>query len=146
MPFHPANSTPKKQMHSEEERDMSDTRKIDIGMIIKRNDDKGRPYTRTLPDGTIVPSPLIVTRNYGVPSDVEIRFSYWDLDEQSLQVRLSGQKSQDEFDAFAKEQHDRMQQLVQNGEVDSMIRDHENQQRIMDLEAQIARNGGRAND
>lgn len=126
---------------------MSDSRKIDIALVVKRNDDNGKPYTRTLQDGTVVPDPLIVTRNYGVPSDVEIRFSYWDLDEQSLQVRMSGHKDQREFDDFARVQHDRMQQLVSMGEVNSMIRDHENQMRIADLEARVARGtGAGAND
>lgn len=125
---------------------MSDIKKIDIGMIIKRNDADGKPYVKTLADGTVVPSPLIVTRNYGVPSDVEIRFSYWDLDEQALQVRLSGQKQEGDFEEFAKEQHARMQQLVATGEVDAMIRDHDSQQRIMELEAQLARTKGPAND
>lgn len=126
---------------------MSDSRKIDIALVVKRNDDNGKPYTRTLQDGTVVPDPLIVTRNYGVPSDVEIRFSYWDLDEQSLQVRMSGQKDQREFDDFARVQHDRMQQLVSMREVNSMIRDHENQMRIADLEARVARGtGAGAND
>jgi hypothetical protein len=117
---------------------MSDARKTDIALIIKRNDENGRPYTRKLPDGRVVPDPLITTRNYNVADDVEIRFSVWDLDEQSLQVRLSGQKEESAFEDFSAVQHERMQQLVRNGQVDAMIRDHENQRTIAELQNRIA--------
>lgn len=116
-------------------------RKVDIALIMKTKDDNGKPYTRRLPDGKVVPDPLILTRNYNVPGDVEIRFSVWDLDEQSLSARLSGNPGQEAFDDFMAIQHERMQQLVRDGQVDSMIRDHESQRRIAELEQRVAGKG-----
>lgn len=124
---------------------MANKRKIDIALVMKSKDENGRPYTRTF-DGKTVPDPMIVTRNYGVPDDVEIRFSLWDLDAEALMPLLSGNPSQDEFDTFFRTQHDRMQELVRTGQVDSMIRAHEDRRRIADLESQVGAHRTPSND
>lgn len=116
---------------------MADKRKIDIALVMKSKDENGKPYTRRMPDGQVVPDPMITTRNFGVPDDVEIRFSLWDLDAQVLMPLMSGSPSQEDFDTFFRIQHDRMQELVRTGQVDSMIRGHEDRRRIADLESQV---------
>jgi hypothetical protein len=119
---------------------MADKRKIDIALVMKTKDENGKPYTRRMDDGQVVPDPMITTRNFGVPDDVEIRFSLWDLDAQVLMPLMSGTPSQDDFDTFFRTQHERMQELVRNGQVDSMIRSHEDRRRIAELESQVGSN------
>lgn len=124
---------------------MADRKPIDIAVIFKSRDDNGELLTQTLPDGTVVPSPLIVTRNYSEDDMPEIRLSFWDLDHQALEVRLEPRNDGMAFDAFARLQHDRMQELVRNGQLQAILNADASERRIAELERQLAsskQNGG----
>lgn len=124
---------------------MADKKPIDIAVIFKSRDDNGELLTQTLPDGTVVPSPLLVTRNYSEDEMPEIRLSFWDLDHQSLEVRLEPRNDGMAFDEFARLQHDRMQELVRNGQLQAILNADASERRIAELEHEVAKskqNGG----
>lgn len=124
---------------------MADRKPIDIAVIFKSRDDNGELLTQTLPDGTVVPSPLIVTRNYSEDDMPEIRLSFWDLDHQALEVRLEPRNDGMAFDEFARLQHGRMQELVRNGQLQAILNADASERRIAELERQLAsskQNGG----
>lgn len=124
---------------------MADRKPIDIAVIFKSRDDNGELLTQTLPDGTVVPSPLLVTRNYSEDEMPEIRLSFWDLDHQSLEVRLEPRNDGMAFDEFARLQHDRMQELVRNGQLQAILNADASERRIAELEHEVAKskqNGG----
>jgi hypothetical protein len=117
---------------------MAEQKTIDIALIYKSRDDQGNLLTRTLPDGSVVPAPLIVSRNYGDAPMPEVRISFWDLDHESLEVRLDPKNAAEAFDAFARQQHERMQDLVRTGQLQSILDADASQRRIAELERKLA--------
>lgn len=124
---------------------MTDKKPIDIAVIYKLHDDNGELLTQTLPDGRKVPDPVIFTQNYSDAEMPEIRFSFWDLDHETLEFRLGDASDDNAFEEFAKLQHSRMQDLVRTGKVKAMLDAYAAERRIAALERQLAslkQNGG----
>ena len=126
---------------------MSDTKNIDIALIVRMNDENGNPYMRTLEDGKKVPDPMIFTQNYGDTDGVRIRVSLWDLDKENLYPLLPESRPnvstshEEEFEEFFLQQHSRMQDLVSQGVIQSRQKSHSDRQRIEELEHIVRKNG-----
>ena len=123
---------------------MSQEKTIDVAMVLRTKDENGKPYTRTMPDGSVVPDPLIFTQNYGDLAGVRLRVSLWDLDNESLHPLLSShtdgsEPRPGEMDEFFAVQHERMQELARSGTLATREKDFAQNRKIADLQRQIGK-------
>ena len=123
---------------------MTDVKNIDVAFVLRTKDENGKPLTRTLPDGTEVPDPMIFTQNYGDLDGVRLRVSLWDLDNETLHPLLSNlpggrQPPVGEMDEFFALQHSRMQDLSNSGTLESREKDFRHRREIDKLQSQIKR-------
>ncbi len=81
---------------------------------------------------------------WGVPEDVEVRFSFWDYDKETLTPILERDSSSNPQEFF-KLMHDRMQEWNANGGFQLAKEMQEKDQRIKNLEEQIRNQGGTPN-
>lgn len=117
-------------------------RNIDVGFIVIRKDpETGRPFTTTLPDGTVVESPLIALNAYNLPADSKLRFAFWDFDNSQLPTRYSGQVSDEEHQTFFQVMHDRMQAWAGEGGPTRLATERAKDEEIARLRAQVAKQG-----
>lgn len=123
---------------------MNDVKNIDIAFVMRTKDENGNLLTRKLPDGTVVPDPMIFTQNYGDLEGVRLRVSLWDLDRESLHPLLSNlpggrEPPAGEMDEFFALQHSRMQELAKSGTLAAREKDYAHRRQIEDLQRQVSK-------
>lgn len=120
-------------------------RNIDIGFVVIRKDpETGRPYTTTLPDGSVIETPLIALNAYNLPDDVKLRFAFWDFDNSQLPTRYSAPVTGEEHETFFAAMHSRMQEWLRDGGPARLAEIKEKDDQIAMLQAQVRRNGQNA--
>ena len=123
---------------------MNDVKTVDVAFVLRTKDENGKLLTRTLPDRTVVPDPMLFTQNYGDLEGVRLRVSLWNLDQETLHPLLSNhpggrEPEPGEMDEFFALQHSRMQDLANSGTLAQREKDDAHRRQIANLERQIKR-------
>lgn len=117
-------------------------RPINLGCIVIRKDENGKPYTRTLPDGRVIEAPLIQLHHWDLPGDVKLNFALWDYDNEQLPTQFSDFTSQEDGQAFFQKAHDMMQQIAREGGIQALRDGRAAELRQQALEDQVRKLGG----